>query len=111
MHTKQKKTNRAKDTSVLIIGRTTMNFDYREGYWKAQVDLLHILENMEDSGLRSKKQYKNFITSLLKLVLTNNKLHDKMMMYGEFIDYWTDDDEYLIITKDGEVKLKQKEQK
>ena len=34
-----------------------------------------------------------------------------MMMYGEFIDYWTDDDEYLIITKDGEVKLKQKEQK
>lgn len=88
-----------------------MNFDYREGYWKAQVDLLHILENMDDSSLRSKKQYKNFITSLLKLVLTNSKLGDKMMMYGEFIDYWTDDDEYLIITKDGEVKLKQKEQK
>lgn len=87
-----------------------MNFDYHKGYWKAQVDLLHILENVDDSSLRSKKQYKNFITSLLKLVLTNNKLGDKMMMYGEFIDYWTDDDEYLIITKDGEVKLKQKEQ-
>lgn len=88
-----------------------MNFDYRKGYWKSQLDLLHILENMDDSSLRSKKQYKNFITSLLKLVLTNSKLGDKMMMYGEFIDYWTDDDEYLIITKDGEVKLKQKEQK
>lgn len=88
-----------------------MNFDYHKGYWKAQVDLLHILENMDDSSLRSKKQYKNFITSLLKLVLTNSKLGDRMMMYGEFIDYWTDDDEYLIITKDGEVKLKQKEQK
>ena len=88
-----------------------MNFDYHKGYWKAQVDLLHILENMNDSSLRSKKQYKNFITSLLKLVLTNSKLGDKMMMYGEFIDYWTDDDEYLIITKDCEVKLKQKEQK
>ena len=88
-----------------------MNFDYRKGYWKSQVDLLHILENVDDSSLRSKKQYKNFITSLLKLVLTNSKLGDKMMMYGEFIDYWTDDDEYLIITKDGEVKLKQKEQK
>lgn len=88
-----------------------MNFDYHKGYWKAQVDLLHILENMDDSSLKSKKQYKNFITSLLKLVLTNNKLGDKMMMYGEFIDYWTDDDEYLIITKDGEVKLKKKEQK
>lgn len=86
-----------------------MNFDYYKGYWKSQVDLLHILENMDDSSLRSKKQYKNFITSLLKLVLTNSKLGDKMMMYGEFIDYWTDDDEYLIITKDGEVKLKQKE--
>lgn len=88
-----------------------MNFDYHKGYWKSQVDLLHILENMDDSSLKSKKQYKNFITSLLKLVLTNNKLGDKMMMYGEFIDYWTDDDEYLIITKDGEVKLKQKERK
>lgn len=88
-----------------------MNFDYHKGYWKSQVDLLHILENMDDSSLRSKKQYKNFITSLLKLVLTNSKLGDKMMMCGEFIDYWTDDDEYLIITKDGEVKLKQKEQK
>lgn len=88
-----------------------MNFDYHKGYWKSQVDLLHILENMDDSSLRSKKQYKNFITSLLKLVLTNSKLGDKMMMYGEFIDYWTDGDEYLIITKDGEVKLKQKEQK
>ena len=88
-----------------------MNFDYHKGHWKSQVDLLHILENMDDSSLRSKKQYKNFITSLLKLVLTNSKLGDKMMMYGEFIDYWTDDDEYLIITKDGKVKLKQKEQK
>ena len=88
-----------------------MNFDYHKGYWKSQVELLHILENIDDSSLRSKKQYKNFITSLLKLVLTNSKLGDKMMMYGEFIDYWTDDDEYLIITKDGEVKLKQKEQK
>ena len=88
-----------------------MNFDYHKGYWKSQVDLLHILENVDDSNLRSKKQYKNFITSLLKLVLTNSKLGDKMMMYGEFIDYWTDDDEYLIITKDGEVKLKQKKQK
>lgn len=88
-----------------------MNFDYHKGYWKSQVDLLHILENIDDSSLRSKKQYKNFITSLLKLVLTNSKLGDKMMMYDEFIDYWTDDDEYLIITKDGEVKLKQKEQK
>lgn len=88
-----------------------MNFDYHKGYWKSQVDLLHILENIDDSSLRSKKQYKNFITSLLKLVLTNSKLGDKMMMYGEFIDYWTDDDEYLIITKDDEVKLKQKEQK
>lgn len=88
-----------------------MNFDYHKGYWKSQVDLLHILENIDDSSLKSKKQYKNFITSLLKLVLTNSKLGDKMMMYGEFIDYWTDDDEYLIITKDGEVKLKQKEQK
>ena len=88
-----------------------MNFDYHKGYWKSQVDLLHILENMDDSSLKSKKQYKNFITSLLKLVLTNSKLGDKMMMYGEFIDCWTDDDEYLIITKDGEVKLKQKEQK
>lgn len=87
-----------------------MNFDYHKGYWKSQIDLLHILENMDDSSLMSKKQYKNFITSLLKLVLTNSKLGDKMMMYGEFIDYWTDDDEYLIITKDGEVKLKQKEQ-
>ena len=87
-----------------------MNFDYHNGNWKSQVDLFHILENMDDSSLRSKKQYKNFITSLLKLVLTNSKLGDKMMMYGEFIDYWTDDDEYLIITKDGEVKLKQKEQ-
>ena len=48
-----------------------MNFDYHKGYWKSQVDLLHILENMDDSSLRSKKQYKNFITSLLKLVLTN----------------------------------------
>ena len=87
-----------------------MNFDYRKGYWKAQLDLLHILENVNDSAFKSKKKYKNFIISLLKLVLTNNKLGDKMMMYGEFIDYWTDDGEYLIITKDGEVKLKQKEQ-
>lgn len=87
-----------------------MNFDYHKGYWKAQVDFLHILENMDDSLLKSKKKYKNFIVSLLKLVLTNSKLHDRIMTYGEFIDYWTDDDEYLIITKDGEVKLKQKEQ-
>ena len=29
-----------------------MNFDYHKGYWKSQVDLLHILEIMDDSSLR-----------------------------------------------------------
>jgi hypothetical protein len=86
----------------------TTSFDYRRGYKKALLDIAHLLENHDDFYLKSKKKYKNFVTSLLRLILTNQELCDKILIYGEFGEYWFDDDKYLIVTPDGEVKIKER---
>jgi hypothetical protein len=87
----------------------TTSFDYRRGYKKALLDITHLLERYDDYHLKSKKKYKNFVTSLLRLILTNQELCDKILIYGEFSEYWLDDDRYLIITPDGEVKIKERD--
>lgn len=111
MHTKQKKIDQDADIKGRMIWMMTTSFDYRRGYRKALLDITHLLERYEDCYLKSKKKYKNFVTSLLRLILTNQELCDKILIYGEFSEYWFDDDKYLIVTPDGEVKIKERDAK
>lgn len=81
-----------------------MTDDYSSGYFKAILDIFNILSmSLDDTSWKSKKKYKTLVITFLSCLLANPSLREDMMKYGASIDYF---DTQLIITPEGEVKLK-----
>lgn len=82
-----------------------MMFKYESGYFKAILDIYNTIES-PDAGLQlnSKKKYKTYICSLLKLLLSNDIIRNKFMRYGGIYDF---NDVYIkpsgeLFVKEGE---------
>ena len=73
---------------------------YRDGYWKAILDVYNTLNNNNDSNIdRSKKAYKNFVITMLDTLLKSPDFLDEWMNYGGMIEH---SDKYnCYVTKDG----------
>lgn len=72
----------------------------RDGYWKAILDIYNVLNDNNDSNIgRSKKAYKNFVTSMLNTLLKSPDFLDEWIRYGGAMEY---SDRYVCyVTKDG----------
>lgn len=83
-----------------------MMFEYESGYFKAILDIYNTLES-QDAGLKlnSKKKYKTYILSLLKLLLSDTIVRDKFMQYGGVYDF---DNVYM--KPSGELFMKEGEE-
>ena len=67
-----------------------MTFEYRNGYWKAILDVLeNIVNHSNHMGLNSKKKYQKYIATYLTLLLQNPHVLDSFIQYGGAI--WNDD--------------------
>lgn len=73
---------------------------YRDGYWKAILDIYNALNDNNDSNIiRSKKAYKNFVTSMLDTLLKSPDFLDEWISYGGAMKH---SDRYVCyVTKDG----------
>ena len=73
---------------------------YRDGYWKAILDIYNVLNDNNDSNIgRSKKAYKNFVITMLHTLLKNPDFLDEWISYGGAINHSHRYDCY--VTKDG----------
>ena len=81
-----------------------MTESYSGGYFKAILDIFNILSmSLDDTDWKSKKKYKTLVITFLSCLLANPELREDMMKYGADISYF---DTQLIITPEGEVKLR-----
>ena len=58
------------------------SWEYRKGYWKAMLDLKNLLTDSDNYWLKSKKQYKRFIISLLNYLLKDSLAIDLFRLWG-----------------------------
>lgn len=79
-------------------------FDYRDGYFKALLDLYNALNDNNDINIgKSKKKYKNFVTTMIDTLLKNPHFLDEWMDYGGKIEHsniykcYVDDDSRFYI--------------
>lgn len=82
---------------------------YRDGYWKALLDIYNALSNNNDTNVtnKSKKKYKNFVLAMINVLLKEPEFLDEWMAYGGMIEHsdiykcYVDDDGTFFIEKDG----------
>lgn len=55
---------------------------YDDGYWKAMIDVLNMLEKADDDWLKSKKKYKLWVTTWLKLLASNGTIRYWFRVFG-----------------------------
>lgn len=55
---------------------------YNDGYFKAMVDVLNMLEKADDDWLKSKKKYKLWVTTWLKLLASNGTIRHYFRVTG-----------------------------
>lgn len=55
---------------------------YEDGYWKAIIDVLNMLEKADDGWLKSKKKYKLWVTTWLKLLASNGTIRHWFRVFG-----------------------------
>ena len=78
---------------------------YAGGYHQCVVDLLNLLIRYDDSFIKSKKQYKAFITTLLTCMAENYNVRSDFIKYGTELKYH--DNVYYIDKDTKEFKVKE----
>ncbi len=71
-------TENAKETATTNFYTWAVN---NEGAFKAFLALQHTLENIEPYFVKTKKQYKTFVESLINLLLTDTPSRDTFLAY------------------------------
>ena len=60
---------------------------YAGGYHQCVVDLLNLLIQLDDYFIKSKKQYKAFVTTLLTCMAENYNVRADFIKYGTELKY------------------------
>lgn len=55
---------------------------YDDGYWKAITDFITMLEKADDGWLKSKKKYKLWVTTWLKLLASDTAIRTHFRLSG-----------------------------
>ena len=61
---------------------------YASGFYQGVLTIFNILERTDiDNFIKSKKQYKTFIKSLLKVILEDSYVRDDFIKYRDYFKY------------------------
>lgn len=79
---------------------------YKDGYWKAIVDLKNFIERVDDRT-KSKKQYKEYILSLLNTLATDQLSLEPFIDYGGDVWIQASADNKIVKIRASKAELKE----